>query len=393
MKNAIFAWVVAMLAGCSGESGRVATGPGSETSGVSARVVDAGGAALPGVSVRLVAVDRNWQERVSRGDASVLDRRTTDAQGWVRFEVAGQAHVALELEDSLRCARGEVDLSGSREAELRAATGGRLKMSAAVGSERVKSVALAGTGYVPTRNPDGSWSFVGLPAGDYTATAVTDSGIALLGRVSVASGATLDTTLAADVDSVLLEDFAFAPIRNRYGWLLGAGWWYTTTDKIYGDSSTTTPEDPARSLVACPYGNCLSMSFTIDQSSAEKFALVGVDIDHNNDPASRLADFSKVASVRFPVSGNGSIQFQIHYRNPDGSSMACHQAVSLQTAWKIQEVSLAAMTCDTKLVQGRRAVGMTWVAVDDAQLVLGPVSLIGAGPRSVFPELQLGGVP
>jgi hypothetical protein len=42
VKNAIFAWVVAMLAGCSGESGRVATGPGSETSGVSARVVDAG---------------------------------------------------------------------------------------------------------------------------------------------------------------------------------------------------------------------------------------------------------------------------------------------------------------------------------------------------------------
>jgi hypothetical protein len=384
------------LMGCSGESPRQATGPGSETSGVSARVVDAGGVGVAGVSVRLVAVDRKWQEKMSKGDASVLDRRTTDAQGWVRFEVAGQSHVALELEDSLRCARGEVDLSGSRSAELRAAPGGRLRIAAKVGAQSVRSVALAGTGYAGAENLDGTWSFSGVASGDYAAIALTDSGMAFLGRLSVASGAALDTTMVADVDSVLLEDFAFAPIKNRYGWLLGAGWWYTTTDKIYGGASTATPGDPAGALVACPYGNCLSVAFSIDQTASERFALVGMDIDHPYDPKgprSPLADFSKVDRVRFGASGAGEVQFQIHYRNADGTTLACHHAVVLQSAWKLQEVVLSSMVCDTGPVAGRRAVGMTWVAVADAQFNLGPVTLLGAGPRSVFPELQLGGAP
>lgn len=395
MKCAFFALAMVFLMGCSGESARVATGPGSETSGVSARVVDSGGHPVAGAAVRVVALGRKWHQREVSGASAVLAREVTDAQGWVRFSVAGRDRVALELEDSLHAGRVEMELSETRATQLRVASGGRLRLVAKAGSEAVRSVVLAGTAYEPRKDADGSWWFAGLPAGDYSAVARTDSGMALLGRVAIAPGGSLDTSLSADVDSVLLDDFAFAPIKNRYGWLLGAGWWYTTTDAVYGDSSIVTPADIYSARVACPAGNCLSVGFTLDKTSAERFALIGVDLDRSSDEggaAEHLADLSKVSGVRFWAAGQGEIQIQIHYRMAAGGSGACYQSFPLQSAGRIQEIPLAGMTCDPGIVGRQGAVGMTWLTQQDARLVLGPVSLFGAGPRSVFPELQLGGV-
>lgn len=396
MRGAFIAMLLGLLAGCSRDPVQVATGPGSETSGVSARVVDASGAPVAGASVRMVSVDAAWQAAVVRGEGAVLDRRTTDAQGWVRFAAAREGWVALELEDSAHGARGEVDLSQTRSAELRVQAGGRVRLSAKVPGETVRAVGLAGTAYAARQIDGGAWVLSGVPQGEYAVVALTDSGMALLGRVAVASGAVLDTALSADADSVLLEDFAFDPVRNRYGWLLGAGWWYTTTDAIYGDHSTVTPDDPVRMRIPCPYGNCVSATFSVDTLSSQRFALVGVDVDHPFDsggPLANQADFSRVSAVRFPVSGQGGIQFQIHYRLPDATSSACHQSVTLSGGWKVVDVTLSTMSCDTKLPAGSRAVGMTWVAVDDARLNLGPVTLLGAGPRQVFAKLRRGGVP
>lgn len=395
MKGAIFTMALFVLMGCSGESARVATGPGSETSGVSARVTDSIGRPVAGAAVRVVALGRKWHQQEAAGVSAVLAREVTDAQGWVRFSVAGRDRVALELEDSLHAGRVEMELSESRTSQMRTSTGGRLRVTAKAGSEAVRSLVLAGTAYESRKGADGSWSFAGLPAGEYTIAARTDSGMALLGRVAIASGAALDTALAADVDSVLLDDFAFAPIKNRYGWLLGAGWWYTTTDAVYGDSSTVTPSDLFSARVPCPVGNCLSVGFAIDKSSAERFALIGVDLDRSfdeGDTLAHLADLSKISGVRFWAAGQGSIQIQIHFRMAAGGSGSCYQSFALQGAGRLHEILLSNMTCDPGIVGRQGAEGMTWLTQDDAQLVLGPVSLFGAGPRSVFPELQLGGV-
>jgi len=396
VRRALRILALSLLVACSREGGQVAMGPGSETSGVSARVVDQNGAAVAGVSVRMVALDDAWQSRVASASGSVLDRKTTDAQGWVRFGNVSDARVALELEDSVRTARGEIDLSQGRTAELRMADGGSQRLSAHVSGETVQEVVLAGTAYAARQAVDGAWVFQGLPEGDFAVVAMTDSGMALLGRVALAAGGALDTVLGADVDSVLLEDFAFDPVRNRYGWLLGAGWWYTTTDLIYGDSSTVTPDDPARMRISCPYGNCIAATFKMDPESDERFAVVGMDVDHpwnEEAPASSVADLSAVEAIRFPVSGQGNIQFQIHFRDPDGTSSTCRQSLVLASTWKVQEVPLASMKCDAAVVAGRRAVGMTWLATEDAQLNLGPVTLAGAGPRQVFAKLRKGGVP
>lgn len=383
--------------GCSRDPGSLSEGPGSETSGLAARVLDSAGVGVPGLAVRVVSLDGSWRRTVGAGGDPVLARDTTDAEGRVRFVLAGRDRVALELEDSLRAGRLEVEPGTSVEREIRVSAGAGLRLDASVPGETVSEVWLAGTAYRAGRASDGRWILRGVGAGSYTVAASTDSGMALLGRVRLAAGAELDTSLASDVDSVLLEDFAWIPVRNRYGGLLGAGWWYTTTDAIYGGGSTTDPGSAYDALVPCGDGNCLEMSFRIDAAEPQRFALVGVDLDRSRGPddtAARLADLSRVAAVRFMAKGQGVFQFQLHLRSIEGKSLACHAEVLLDGSWTRREVPIPSLVCDEGAVPDfRSAVGLTWTALDDATIVLGKVVLAGAGPRSVFPELRKRGVP
>lgn len=395
-------WLVVLLAalvgfGCSSGSGAVSEGPGSETSGLAARVLDSAGDPVPGIAVRVVSLDGSWQSAVVAGSDPVLARDTTDAEGRVGFVLPGRGRVALELEDSAKAGRLEVEPGGADEREIRVSVGTRLSLDASVPGEVVSEVWLAGTAYRAKRGNDGKWSLRGVGEGTYTVAALTDSGMALLGRVRLSAGSGLDTSLASDVDSVLLEDFAVIPVRNRYGGLLGAGWWYTTTDAIYGGGSTTVPGSVYDALVPCDAGNCLEMSFRIDAAEPQRFALVGMDLDRSRGPSDtvgRLADLSRVAAVRFIAKGQGEFQFQMHLRSTEGASIACRSKVVLDEDWSRREVPIPSLVCDEGVVPDfRSAVGMTWTALVDAKIVLGRVVLVGAGPRSVFPRLRKGGVP
>lgn len=398
MRSVLFLLLVSLwICGCSDDSGSASEGPGSETSGVAARVLDSAGMPVPGVAVRVVSMNRFWRKSVGAGIDPVLARDTTDADGRIEFVLTGHDHVALELEDPVRAGRLEVEPGCGIEREIRVSVGASLRLEASVPGEVVSEVWLAGTAYRAKRGADGAWTLGGIGEGSYTVVASTDSGMALLGRVRLVAGTELDTSLASDADSVLLEDFAEIPVRNRYGGLLGAGWWYTTTDEIYGGGSRTEPGSVYDARVSCGDGNCLEMSFVIDAAEPQRFALVGVDLDRSYDPGgvvAHLADLSRVTGVRFLAKGQGEFHLQVHLRSTEDSSMVCRAKVVLDETWSQLDVPLSSLACDEGMVPDfHSVVGMTWIAQDDAMIVLGKIVLVGAGPRSVFPELRKGGVP
>ncbi|MEN9309517.1 MAG: hypothetical protein RL173_3449 [Fibrobacterota bacterium] len=386
----------AMLASCSSDE-RAVQGPGSETSGFSARVLDVAGKPVAGASVRAVALDRSWQKSALNGVDPVVGRAVSDSDGMVRFGlVSGVARVALEIGDADRSGRVELDAKPGSSARLSLEVGGAVRIDARVPRETIGGVRLAGTGYTAVRETSGAWVFSSVATGWYTVAALTDSGMAVLGRVAIRSGVVLDTALSADVDSVLLEDFAVPPVRNRYGGVLGAGWWYTSVDSAYGGKSTVSPADPSSALVRCADGNCLEMRFRIDPSDPANFALVGLDLDRSSAADGsdvRLADLTRVGSLRFDAIGRGGIAVQIHY-GTGGASSTCAATIALDSVRTKREIPLATMTCDGfRPLDRTKAVGITFLAQEDVDLRLGRIVLVGAGPRSVFPDLELGGSP
>lgn len=377
--------LLSVFLGCS--DGASSQGPSTETSGISARILDSSGTPLRGVFVRVVAQSASWRGTLARTGSAELARGATDDDGRIHFDVPGRDPVALELDDTLRAGRLEVEPGGDSLLELRATAGSRLVVHADIPSETISRMLLAGTGYRATRQTDGSWMFRGVARGGYTVVALTDSGISLLGQVRL-DRAALDTTLSADIDSVLLEDFSLDASRNRYGALLGAGWWYTVTDSVEGGSSRTTPRTTDQARIACSDGFCLDMEFTLDPARSSRYALVGMDLDGSiaSGIPSRLADFSKVSGIRFRASGGGAMLFQLAVWTPGGYS-ACHAPIQLASTLSTIDIPLSALTCDSTDVDFRRVYGMTWTATSNGHLLLGRVALIGAGPRDVFQGL------
>jgi hypothetical protein len=380
------------LASCGGgiATEGVADGPSTETSGLTARITDSAGTPVPDVSIRVVALGGQWNASVRADQTPVLARGRTDVAGRVHFELAHRDPVALEIEDSTRSGRLVTSAGSDSVREVRAWPGLSLRVSASVPGEVISSVHLAGTGYQASLASDGAWRFTSLSRGTWSVVAATDSGLALLGRVTL-TNRSIDTVLSADSDSVLVEDFADAPLQNRYGALLGASWWFTVTDQNEGGNSFTAPSETRQARIPCEDGFCLSMDFTLDPARTQRYALVGIDLDGSFAPGSTtpfLADFTKVRFVRFLASGSGSMLFQIAIRSASGSKLACHVPISLTSTLSLVEIPVAILSCDESGGDFSAVYGLTWTATSDAHLTLGRVRLIGAGPRQVFHQLK-----
>ncbi len=382
------AMVFAGLWGCGND--RSTEGPGSETSGLAARILDSSGTPLAGVSVRVVSGEASWRGALASGSTPVLASGRTDALGLVRFELPDTSPVSLELDDTTHAGRLHAVPGSDTVRELRAVSACALRLAARVPGETISTLRLAGTGYTGSRQLDGTWLFTGVPAGTYTVGARTDSGLALLGR-AILRGGILDTAMSSDVDSVLLEDFAGTMPRNRYGGLLGAGWWYSVTDAVNGGASTTIPGDVQQALGPCSDGTCLDMEFRLDPSLVEHFGLVGTAPDGSRLPGDSLpsaADFTKVTHVRFLTKGWGTFWFQLGVARASGGTTACH-ADFLQTANLAEtEIAVSSLVCDASDPDFRFVEAMTWTARTDGHLTLGRIRLIGAGPREVFKGLR-----
>jgi len=386
-----FALLLTGLWGCADD--RTAEGPGSETSGLSARILDSAGAPLAGVAVRVVPVNESWHSALSSGKPMVLAEQLTDAQGRVRFELPTPAPVMMELDDTLHAGRQWVVPGSDTVRELRATSACRLRVAATVPGETIHELRLAGTGYPGLPQPDGTWLFRGAPRGTYAVAARTDSGLALLGRVRLVGG-TLDTALASDADSVLLEDFAGTgtPLtHNRYGTLLGAGWWYAVADAMNGGVSITTPSNVQDALIPCAAGTCLDMGFTLDPANSGHYALVGMAPDGSKDPQGGpdlLADFTKVTRIRFLASGSGAFWFQLGVTRTSGGVATCHSSFNIGPTLAETEVTMTSLVCDASDPDFRLVQAMTWSAIQDGHLTLGRIRLIGTGPRGVFRSLR-----
>lgn len=364
-------------------------GPSTETSGISARILDSSGRAIEGISVRVVAQDAFWRRLVASGGTPQLAQGRTDAEGRIHFEIAHRERVMLELDDTLRAARLEAIPGSDTVRELHAVQGGRVKIHTSVPSETISQLWLAGTGYRGAPQTDGSWLFRGVLRGNYSVVARTDSGITLLGQVRL-DAPSLDTALAPETDSVLLEDFSQPPTRNRYGSLLGGGWWYTVTDAEVGGKSATDPARPVDAWSPCADGYCLDMGFSLDATRPIRYALVGMDLDASQqaNDTNRLADLSKITSIRFRAAGGGNMLFQLAVRIPSGGYTACHTPLALSSTLSTIDVPIASLACDSTDADFRHVFGMTWTATSTGHLILGRIALIGAGPRSVFRGLS-----
>lgn len=368
----------------------VTEGPSTETSGLFARVIDSAGAPVPGVDVRVVAQGTRWNAVVAAGGTPVLARSRTDAEGRVEFRLADTLQVALEIDDSARSGRILSQAGSSTVRDMTTRQGLGLRLRAEAPGEDIRKVYLAGTGYRGIQAQDGSWHFRGLPRGTWSAVAATDSGLALLGRVTLTTRS-LDTLLSADSDSVLVEDFGAPLVQNRYGSLLGGSWWFTATDENEGGASYTTPSEVRQARVPCEDGFCLSMDFSLDPNRVGSYALVGTGFGQSfstGDTLPLLADFSRVRAVRFLASGTGSLLFQVVARSASGTPTNCLAYVSLPATLSEVEVPMAALSCPDPDIDYRAVDGMTWTFTTDGQLTLGRIRLIGAGPRQVFPQLK-----
>lgn len=383
-------WIAAALAllgllGCTENPS--AEGPSTETSGIAARLLDSVGTPLAGVKVRVVATGEAWRDLVSRNRSSVLAVESTNALGVVRFQMPDRRPVVLEVGTRAISARLETVPGSDSVRELRASRSLRLGVVAKVPRETILDLFLAGSGSRADRLSDSAWVFATVPAGVHTVVALTDSGMALLGRV-VLAGHDLDTALSADVDSVLLEDFAVPLRQNRYGALLGGGWWFLTSDASEGGLSRVVPGDFQDALVPCALGSCIGLDFFLDPTRTNRWALVGMDIDGGNHAVGApLANLSQVPSVRFEAAGTGSFWFQLGVRTDRGTLTACHVPFEAPPTLSTVEIMLSSLTCDSVGADLRTTYSLTWASLGDNHLDLGHVRLVGAGPRSVFPRL------
>lgn len=397
MKRAALA-LAALLCGCGAD--RSAEGPGSETSGLTARVTLPSGEPASGVWVRACDVS-GWSERMRTGQSVVLDSQLSDASGRVRFRRFAASRIALEARVGQGVVRAESDQGATDSVvSLPLAAGGNLRVRVVSGESKVRWVALAGNAGKGTADGAGGWSFGPLAAGWYAVVAATDSGLTLAGRVEVDSGALSDTTLSVAAGQVLLDDFATASPRNRWGDLLGQGWWYVTTDASEGGTAAVTPGGSMEAWTSsgCPVGapGCLHFGFSMDTTRPAHYALVGQDLDASHagsDTAHVWLDLRRVDTVVLVVRGSGTFSVQFPSKDAAGREFQFRSDLALPSAWTRVAIPVSAFAPDTAnglswKSPGWRATCILFLTQGPSDLWISSIALVGPDPSDLFPELR-----
>lgn len=381
MKRVLVACAL-LLASC-GQDPSIAEGPGSETSGLAARVLDSIGAPSVGLWVRAVRVD-GWADAQAASAPVVLDSQRTDASGWVRFRRLSAVRVALWTEGLGGRAHAEAAVGDTQAASLHLAAGTRLRVRL---HGDVRSVFLVGGDRGAVRESDTSWVFPSLPSGRYVVAARLDSGLALAGVVAMDGRAARDTAFALDSSSVLLDDFEAVWSRNRYGDLLGAGWWYTTSHPA---TSAVVPSDPGSAREAGPHGTCLRFRFQPDTASLEHWALFGIDFDPPDDPGT--SDLRALREIRFQAKGSGTLMFQVHVVGADGKSRFFWKTFQAPADWGSVSMRVDSLVSTDSVIawprDAARCKGISILAGSAAELWIDDVVLDGVTPWQVFPRLR-----
>jgi hypothetical protein len=397
VKRALLA-LAAALCGCG--SDRTAQGPGSETSGLSARVLHPSGEPAAGVWVRACDVS-GWTGRMRTGTSVVLDSQRTDESGRVRFRRFAASRIALEARTPDGVVRAESDQSRTDSVlSLPLAAGGDLHVRVVAAGSDVRWVALVGNEGKGVAAATGGWSFGPLAGGWYSVVAATDSGLLLAGRVRIESGGSLDTTLSIPEGQVLLDDFATPSPRNRWGDLLGQGWWYSTTDAGEGGTAAVSPDGSFAAWTdqGCPAGTpgCLHFGLSMDTSLPVHYALVGQDLDASHagtDTTHVWLDLRAVDSVVLVARGSGSLSVQFPSIDGKGREFQFDAGLVLPATWTRVSIPVSSFAPDTAngllwKSAGWRATCILFLAQGTSDFWISSISLIGPSPYDLFPELR-----
>ena len=370
------------LVGC-GQDPSVAEGPGSETSGLTAIVLRSDGAPAPGVAVRAVALD-GWFDSLRVQASPVLGSGVSDDSGRVFFPGLHGSRLALIGESGRLVGRTTGSWSTPERAVVRLDTAAtvRLRLPASV-----RSVHLAGFERDLVRGPDSVWTATGVATGIHRVVVRSDSGYSMAGSVVVASPGFVDTTLEPDLGSTLLDDFESLVSRNRYGELLGGGWWYVTSDP---DSQGITPRDPAQARRSGPWGTHLGFVFSPDTTRAQRWSSFGMTFGGGAGMAT--SDLRSLVSVRLRIKGRGTFHAQIHVLRADGSYGYFQAPFAANDDWTWIEIPVASFlprdSSDLWARDAARAEGISILTTTPGELSFDDLWLEGISPWTLFPRLR-----
>ncbi len=288
------------LSACSDDS-HAGRGIWDETeNGLAVTIRGPGGTLIPSARVRLVSAT-----------AVVQDTAVSNDQGVAFFEKRPDYDGHVEVSASEGVARSVLASGDSAVSEVLSAPATLLGKLNLENGELPSEFYLYGTSYKAEIAADGSFSFEGIPAGDYAILSAEENSYLYWNGSQLAAGEVTVVSLDAPAkDSVLIDDFEDSRGTNLFYALTGGGWWFT-----YGDStSTISPKLPERGLSredAYAGNKCLHETFVIDSSAINPYALVGFNIGTPpSEDSLHGYDLSKVDSVTFYVKGSGHVFMQ-----------------------------------------------------------------------------------
>lgn len=371
-----------LLPGC-GQDPSVTEGPGSETSGLTALVLRTDGSPAAGVAVRAVAQD-GWFDSLRAQASPVLGSAISDDSGRVFFPGLHGSRLALVGESGGLVGRTTGSWSTPERAVVRLDTAATVRIRLPVPA---RSVHLAGFEGALIQGRDSVWTASGVAPGRHRVVVLTDSGYSLAGSVVVAAPGLVDTTLQPDLASTHLDDFESPLGINRYGDLLGSGWWYVTSDP---DAQGITPRDPGQARQVGPWGTHLAFVYHPDTTLSQRWSSFGMNFGGGVGVVS--SDLRSLVGVRLRVKGRGNFHAQIHVLRADGTYGYFQAPIAVTSEWAWVEIPVASFLPRDSTVTWTRdaakAQGISILTTTPGELSLDDLWLDGVSPWTLYPRLR-----
>lgn len=371
-----------LLVGC-GQDPSVVEGPGSETSGLTALVLRADGSPAAGVAVRAVALE-GWFDSLQVQASPVLGSAVSDDSGRVFFPGLQGSRLALVGEAGRLVGRTTGSWSAPERALVRLDTAATVRIRLPVGA---RSVHLAGFERALVQGLDSAWTATGVATGLHRVVVRTDSGYSLAGAVVVRASGLVDTTLQPDLTSTHLDDFESPRGINRYGEILGAGWWYVTSDP---EAQGITPRDPALARQSGPWGTHLAFVFHPETTLVQRWSSFGMNFGGGIGVLS--SDLRSLTAVRMRVKGRGDFHVQIHVLRADGTYGYFQAPIAVTPEWAWVEIPVASFLPRDSTVTWTRdaakAQGISVITTTPGELSLDDLWLDGVSPWTLYPRLR-----
>lgn len=371
-----------LLLGC-GQDPSVTEGPGSETTGLTALVLRTDGAPAAGIAVRAVALD-GWFDSLQVQASPVLGAAVSDDSGRVIFPGLQRARLALVVESGSLVGRTTGSWSAPERAVVRLDTAATVRLRLPVG---VRSVHLAGFERALVQGRDSVWTATGVATGLHRVLVRTDSGYSLAGTVVVRAPGLVDTVLQPDLGSTHLDDFESPLGINRYGDILGAGWWYVTS---HPDAQGITPRDPGQARQAGPWGTHLAFVYHPDTALSQRWSSFGMNFGGGVGVVS--SDLRSLVGVRMRVKGRGDFHAQIHVVRADGTYGYFQAPIAVSPEWAWVEIPVASFQPRDSTVTWTRdaakAEGISILTTKPGELSIDDLWLDGVSPWTLYPRLR-----